>query len=65
MQRKREFCELLTVLSASSSMLGISKCTHLALEHFIFPDSDNDDRSHHTAVSLTRTSAALQVFAMF
>ncbi|KAG2071469.1 hypothetical protein BDR04DRAFT_1142230 [Suillus decipiens] len=63
MQRKREFCELLTVLSASSSMLGISKRTRLELEHLIFPDGDNDDHIHHTAASLIRTSTALQVLA--
>ncbi|KAG1804015.1 hypothetical protein EV424DRAFT_325694 [Suillus variegatus] len=41
MQRQREFRDLLTVVSASSSMLGISQRARLELEHFISPDNDN------------------------
>ncbi|KAG2352562.1 hypothetical protein BDR07DRAFT_1437098 [Suillus spraguei] len=60
MQRKRELCGFLTVLSAS---LGISQRTRLEPEHFVFVNGDNDDHSHHTAAFLTRTSAGLQVLA--
>jgi hypothetical protein len=41
-------------------MLGISRRAHLELKTL---DNDNDDCSHHTAASLTRTSTVLQVFA--
>ncbi|KAG2353114.1 hypothetical protein BDR07DRAFT_1558980 [Suillus spraguei] len=62
MQRKRELCELLTILSASSAMLGVSPHTRLELEHFIFADGDNDDH-HRTAAFLTRTNTGFQVLA--
>ncbi|KAG2076373.1 hypothetical protein BDR04DRAFT_1090396, partial [Suillus decipiens] len=55
--------ELLTVISASSAMLGISQCTHLELECLIFTDDDNDNHHHCTAAFLTRTSAGLQTAA--
>ncbi|KAG2348091.1 hypothetical protein BDR05DRAFT_957751 [Suillus weaverae] len=61
MQRKWELRKLLTVLSTSSAMLGISQYTRLELEHFIFADGDNDERHHRTAAFLTRTSTGLQV----
>ncbi|KAG2063640.1 hypothetical protein BDR04DRAFT_1111305 [Suillus decipiens] len=60
MQRKRELRELLTVISASSAMLGISQRTRLELERLIFADDDNDNHHHRTAAFLTRTSAGLQ-----
>jgi hypothetical protein len=63
MQRKRELRELLTVISASSAMLGISQRTRLELERLIFADDDNDNHHHRTAAFLTRTSAGLQVLA--
>ena len=62
LQRKQQLCELLTVLSASSSMLAVTKRTRLEFEHFIFSD-DNGDGHNSTDDFLLRAGTGFQVLA--